>query len=102
MRVTLLQVNDVYQFAPVDQGARGGLARLLTMKKAIEKFTEDGSAAAVETWEQYMPKARPTVDMNQVAQAEQQEAFKSKASQLRSRAKYADQIDPIQNEISSS
>jgi 5'-nucleotidase len=37
VRVTLLQVNDVYQFAPVDQGKRGGLARLLTMKKAIEK-----------------------------------------------------------------
>ena len=37
VRVTLLQVNDVYQFAPVDQGARGGLARLLTLKKAIEK-----------------------------------------------------------------
>jgi len=37
VRVTLLQVNDVYQFAPVDQGTRGGLARLLTMKKAIEK-----------------------------------------------------------------
>ena len=37
VRVTLLQVNDVYQFAPVDQGTRGGLARLLTMKKAIAK-----------------------------------------------------------------
>ncbi len=37
VRVTLLQVNDVYQFAPVDQGARGGLARLLTLRKAIEK-----------------------------------------------------------------
>ncbi|HEV7746342.1 MAG TPA: bifunctional UDP-sugar hydrolase/5'-nucleotidase [Pyrinomonadaceae bacterium] len=37
VRVTLLQVNDVYQFAPVDQGARGGLARLLTMKKAVQK-----------------------------------------------------------------
>jgi 5'-nucleotidase len=37
VRVTLLQVNDVYQFAPVDQGKRGGLARLLTMKKAIQK-----------------------------------------------------------------
>lgn len=36
VRVTLLQVNDVYQFAPVDQGARGGLARLLTIKKAIQ------------------------------------------------------------------
>ncbi|HEY6230303.1 MAG TPA: 5'-nucleotidase C-terminal domain-containing protein [Pyrinomonadaceae bacterium] len=37
VRVTLLQVNDVYQFAPVDQGARGGLARVLTLKKAVEK-----------------------------------------------------------------
>src|ERR1041385_6863997 len=36
VRVTLLQVNDVYQFAPVDQGTRGGLARLLTMKKQIQ------------------------------------------------------------------
>ena len=30
VKVTLLQVNDVYQFAPVDQGTKGGLARLLT------------------------------------------------------------------------
>lgn len=37
VRVTLLQVNDVYQFAPVDLGKRGGLARVLTLKKEIEK-----------------------------------------------------------------
>lgn len=37
VRVTLLQVNDVYQFAPVDQGTRGGLARVLTLKKEVEK-----------------------------------------------------------------
>jgi 5'-nucleotidase len=37
VRVTLLQVNDVYQFAPVDLGTRGGLARVLTLKKAVEK-----------------------------------------------------------------
>jgi 5'-nucleotidase len=37
VRVTLLQVNDVYQFAPVDQGTRGGLARVLTLKKEIEQ-----------------------------------------------------------------
>jgi len=37
VKVTLLQVNDVYQFAPVDLGAHGGLARVLTLKKAIEK-----------------------------------------------------------------
>ena len=32
VRVTLLQVNDVYQFAPVDGGARGGLARVSTLR----------------------------------------------------------------------
>jgi 5'-nucleotidase len=37
VRVTLLQVNDVYQFTPVDQGTRGGIARLVTLKKEIEK-----------------------------------------------------------------
>jgi 5'-nucleotidase len=35
VRVTLLQVNDVYQFAPVDGGARGGLARVATLRKQI-------------------------------------------------------------------
>jgi 5'-nucleotidase len=30
-------VNDVYQFAPVDLGARGGIARVLTLRKQIEK-----------------------------------------------------------------
>lgn len=33
VRVTILHVNDVYQFAPVDGGARGGLARIMTLKK---------------------------------------------------------------------
>lgn len=32
-RITILHVNDVYQFMPVDGGKRGGLARLLTLKK---------------------------------------------------------------------
>ncbi len=36
VRVTLLQVNDVYQFAPVDRGTRGGIGRVLTLKKAIQ------------------------------------------------------------------
>jgi 5'-nucleotidase len=35
VRVTLLQVNDVYQFAPVDGGTRGGLARVSTLRKQI-------------------------------------------------------------------
>src|SRR4030095_6443367 len=37
VKVTLLQVNDVYQFVPADQGRRGGLARVLTLKKSIEQ-----------------------------------------------------------------
>ncbi len=37
VRVTILQVNDVYQFAPVDQGKRGGLGRLLTLRDQIRK-----------------------------------------------------------------
>jgi 5'-nucleotidase len=37
VKVTLLQVNDVYQFAPVDQGTRGGLGRVLTLKKSIQQ-----------------------------------------------------------------
>jgi len=37
VRVTLLQVNDVYQFSPVDQNTNGGLARLLTLRKSIKQ-----------------------------------------------------------------
>ncbi|HEY9789848.1 MAG TPA: bifunctional UDP-sugar hydrolase/5'-nucleotidase [Candidatus Obscuribacterales bacterium] len=33
--ITLLQVNDVYQVEPVDQGKRGGLARVETLHKQI-------------------------------------------------------------------
>lgn len=36
IRVTVLHVNDVYQFIPVDGGTRGGLARILTLKKQIK------------------------------------------------------------------
>jgi 5'-nucleotidase / UDP-sugar diphosphatase len=37
VRVTLLQLNDVYQFIPVDQDKNGGLARVLTLKKQIQQ-----------------------------------------------------------------
>jgi 5'-nucleotidase len=33
IRVTILHVNDAYQFTPVEGGKRGGLARVLTLKK---------------------------------------------------------------------
>jgi len=37
VRVTLLQLNDVYQFTPVDQGTRGGIGRVITLRKAIQQ-----------------------------------------------------------------
>ncbi|MCW5961067.1 MAG: bifunctional metallophosphatase/5'-nucleotidase [Pyrinomonadaceae bacterium] len=37
IKVTILHVNDVYSFAPVDGGTRGGLARLLTLKQQAMK-----------------------------------------------------------------
>ena len=37
IRVTIFHVNDVYQFMPVDGGKRGGLARLITLKKEALK-----------------------------------------------------------------
>ena len=37
VKVTLLQVNDVYQFMPVDQGTKGGLGRVMTLKKSIQQ-----------------------------------------------------------------
>ena len=33
VRVTLLQLNDVYQISPVDQGTHGGLARVAALRK---------------------------------------------------------------------
>ncbi|HYE15462.1 MAG TPA: 5'-nucleotidase C-terminal domain-containing protein [Pyrinomonadaceae bacterium] len=37
VRVTLLQVNDVYQFMPVERGAHGGVARLSTLRKRVKE-----------------------------------------------------------------
>lgn len=62
------------------------------MRRAFEKFATDGSACAEATWAQFMPRAKPSVDMNQLAQAEQQNDFKSIAVKLKNRAKYAEQL----------
>lgn len=64
---------------------------LTYMRSAFEKFIDDASKATELTWDQYLPRARPNVDANQVAQAEQQEAFKTKAVQIRTRVKHAEQ-----------
>lgn len=37
VKVSLLQVNDVYQFSPVEGGARGGLGRLMTLRKLVQR-----------------------------------------------------------------
>jgi 5'-nucleotidase len=37
IRITLLQVNDVYTLEPVDDGRRGGFARLATLVKRIRR-----------------------------------------------------------------
>jgi 5'-nucleotidase len=35
--ITILQLNDVYQFSPVDKGKRGGLTRVGTLQKKIRE-----------------------------------------------------------------
>ncbi|HVF47194.1 MAG TPA: 5'-nucleotidase C-terminal domain-containing protein [Pyrinomonadaceae bacterium] len=35
VRVTILHMNDTYQFTPVDGGKRGGLARVMTIRKKV-------------------------------------------------------------------
>lgn len=35
--VTILQMNDVYEIAPVEGGARGGLARVATLRKRLRE-----------------------------------------------------------------
>lgn len=37
VRITLLHLNDTYQFTPVDGGTRGGLARVMTIKQEALK-----------------------------------------------------------------
>ena len=34
-KITILQLNDVYEISPVDQGKHGGMARVATLQKQI-------------------------------------------------------------------
>lgn len=63
---------------------------LTSMTSAFRKFTEHVLEATTATWNQYLPRAQPNVDANQVAQAEQQVAFKEKAKDLKSEVKRAE------------
>jgi len=40
-RVTLLQLNDLYDIMPVEKGKKGGLARIATLRDRIAKETPD-------------------------------------------------------------
>ena len=35
-RLTILQINDVYEISPVEKGKKGGLARVATLRAALE------------------------------------------------------------------
>ena len=37
IRITLLQINDVYEISPLDEGRVGGLARVATVRKSLLK-----------------------------------------------------------------
>ncbi|TWT52267.1 hypothetical protein [Allorhodopirellula solitaria] len=62
------------------------------MRKAFEKFATEGTECAQATWAIFMPRAKPSVDTNQLAQAEQQNDFKTIALKLKTRAKYAEKL----------
>jgi 2',3'-cyclic-nucleotide 2'-phosphodiesterase (5'-nucleotidase family) len=57
VRITLLHLNDVYQFTPLEQGRVGGLARVATLRKrilaesphALTLFAGDTLAPSVES-----------------------------------------------------
>ena len=63
---------------------------LTNMSSAFNKFTEHVLAATTATWDQYLPRAQPNVDANQIAQAEQQEAFKKTVRELKSKVELAE------------
>jgi hypothetical protein len=52
------------------------------MKKAFEKFAEEGQVAVEATWAAYMPKARPNVNKGQITQAKQLKDSVKKADRL--------------------
>ena len=62
------------------------------MKKAFQKFAAVGTECVQATWAQYMLRARPSVDTNQLAQAEQQKDFKQIAADLKNLVDNAEQL----------
>ena len=62
------------------------------MRSALQKFAIESQKVIEATWEQFLPRAKPNIDTNQIAQAEQQDAFRTKAIQLKNRAKHAESL----------
>jgi hypothetical protein len=62
------------------------------MRKAFEMFATDGNACALATWAQFMPRAKPSVDENQLMQAESLPSHAKIASKIRLRAKDASRL----------
>jgi len=63
---------------------------LTNMTRAFTRFTDQVLEATTATWNQYLPRTKPKVDANQVAQAEQQEAFKITVRELKSKVGLAE------------
>ena len=62
------------------------------MRKAFEKFATDGIACREATWAQFMPRAKPSVDENQLMQAESLPSHAKIAAKIRLRAKDASRL----------
>ncbi|MFZ1306521.1 MAG: hypothetical protein WAR80_11815, partial [Ferruginibacter sp.] len=45
IEITLVQINDVYEIAPLDGGKAGGMARVATVKK--EQLSKNGNTIMV-------------------------------------------------------
>jgi hypothetical protein len=62
------------------------------MKSALEKFADAARQATENTWNQYVSRVRPTINKDQLKEAELQDAFKLTVQKLESSTTSADRI----------
>jgi len=62
---------------------------LAGMTRALNSFANKGIAVAGATWDQYLPKAQPSVDTVRLTKAERLKGSVAIASRIKDRAKYA-------------
>lgn len=70
VNITLLQLNDVYEIAPIENGTRGGLARVATIKKQLQ--VQNPRTYAVMAGDFFSPSALGTAKINDRPLAGQQ------------------------------